>query len=180
MFPAVTEDFRQTLGWKIFELAELAELALPLCFSALPNQIAAAFWSHLCRVHRACWHIASTFGSVRLRAPIHRQCHFSAQNNVRGFRCVRMLGIIDIRSVLPDKRVSESFIHGAILTRNAHAPKPVQDLHKRLRPFRSNGGCREKGVPSSGEKTAETRPNYSVALLAALLGNLSCEVVRPP
>jgi len=40
-------------------------------------------------------------------------------------------------------------------------PNLITSLHlwlqKRLRPFRGDGGCREKGVPSSGEKIVPTQ-----------------------
>jgi len=87
------------------------------------------------------------------------------QNDVRCLGSVRMFWIKRAGSILPDARLQESLalqFCGQLFLVHAYNFISVRFflaifVQKRQRPSRSDGGCREKGVPSSGEKTVVTR-----------------------
>ena len=133
--------------------------------SPLPDQIA-ALRPHLCRVHRSGGYILVAFPAIGHLRPFIVKVISPLQNDVRRLRSVRRFWIR--LGILPDIHLQKalafqlcgqlSLVHGTILyplvSFNAGLAIFVQ---KRQRPFRSDGGCREKGVPSSGEKIVITK-----------------------
>src|SRR5882762_10584680 len=99
----------------------------PSSCSSLPfaDQISAPSQPHLRRVHRSGRHVASLTRAVPLALATHSQGHLAAQNDVRGFRRMRVVGIRDVRRILPHIGLTESllveasrqfhFVHNLIL-----------------------------------------------------------------
>jgi hypothetical protein len=119
-------------------------------------------------VHRACRHIAPFTHAIRVALAAHRQRHLSAQDDVRGLRSVRVIGVRCVRPILPHIRVPEAFllessrelpfIHSIILAnrqrfRRISAPENGYALPAEL------GDPAERALPSSGEKTVM---NYKI------------------
>ena len=77
--------------------------------AALANQIPAAARPHARGVQRHRWNIAAFTGAVRVAPAVHRHRHLPAQNDVRGFRRMRVIGIGRVRRILPDVGVAEAF-----------------------------------------------------------------------
>src|SRR6266404_7477655 len=95
----------------------------------------------------------------------HRQRHLSTQDDVRGLRSVRVIGVRCLRPILPHVRVPEAFlletsrelplVHSIILAnrlrfRRIPAPENGYALPAEL------GDPVERALPSSGEKTVKT------------------------
>jgi hypothetical protein len=72
--------------------------------SFFPNQISAPAPSHLRRMHRPRRNIAPLARAIRPRTPIHRQRHFSIENDVRRLRLVNVLSVLRPRPILPHVR----------------------------------------------------------------------------
>ncbi len=129
-------------------------------------------------------HIAPVAGLEGLRLAAHDEGHFALKDDMRCFHRVRVIGVDSVRPVFPHINMAKAFpaelsekfllVHAQIV---AQQTKPLSGIRRgelrihfgrcaaqtRLRPFRSNGGSCEKGVPSSGEKIA-TSVNYSPGL----------------
>jgi hypothetical protein len=108
------------------------------CFFA--NQVPATLNAHPGRVDRSCLNVAVLSRPVRFGAAVHGQGHLAAQNGVRrssSFSFIRPFCLLKVS-----------------LPRYFLLPPSVQ---KRRCPFRGDGGGREKGVPSSGEKIVPTQ-----------------------
>src|SRR6266446_6673989 len=72
--------------------------------------MAATGWTHARRVHGTCRDIAAFTSAIRVALPVHRQRHLAAQNDVRGFRRVRVILIRRVRPILRDVGVPEAFL----------------------------------------------------------------------
>ena len=72
--------------------------------------VTTAGWTHPRRVHGACGNIAPFSRAIRVALAAHRQRHLSAQDDVRGFRSVRVIWIRCLRPILPHVRVPEAFL----------------------------------------------------------------------
>ena len=74
----------------------------------LADEIPAATRPHPRRVHRASSHIAPFACTIRLARAVHRERHLPLQDNVRGFRAMRVIGIRRVRPVLPHISMAEA------------------------------------------------------------------------
>jgi hypothetical protein len=113
------------------------------------------------RVYGACRNIAAFTSAIGATLPVHRQRHLAAQNDVRGFRGVRVIWIRRVRRILhigvPEAFLLESarellLVHPIILSnvqrfRSIPAPENGYALPAAL------GDTAERARPSSGEKT---------------------------
>src|SRR5207253_9607174 len=143
----------------------LRDSAIDRLASPLPNQIAAALWPHPCRVYRSGGYIAAASRAIGHRAAMHRRAHLAAPE-----RCaLSRFGAYVLDKTCREHLARRTFarILGVAVLPTAflvHAYNFISVrfflaifVQKRQRPSRSDGGCREKGVPSSGEKTVVTR-----------------------
>jgi len=108
-------------------------------------------------MYGACWNVAAFTRAIRMALAVHRQRHLSVQNDVRGFRRMRVIRIGRVRRVLPHIGLTESlvlkssrkfpFVHDLILA-NIHQlpPENGNALPAAL------GDTAERARPSSGEK----------------------------
>jgi hypothetical protein len=126
--------------------------------STLADQIAATTRPYPRRVQRAGRHVTSFASATSPALASHRQSHLSAQNDVRRFHRMRVIGIRHIRAILPHIGVAESFllkrsrkllfIHDPIPPNVHHfPPEDGYALPAAL------GDTAERARPSSGEKT---------------------------
>ena len=66
------------------------------------------------RVHRSGRHVASLTRAVPLALATHSQGHLAAQNDVRGFRRMRVIGIGRVRRILLHIGLTESLLFEAL------------------------------------------------------------------
>ena len=124
---------------------------------SLADQIPAAARPHACRVHGAGLHVAPFARPIRVALAAHRQRHLPAQNDVRGFRGMRVIRIGRVRRILPHISLPES-----LLLKSAREFPFVHDMIlsdiRQLPPENGNalpaalGDTAERARPSSGEK----------------------------
>src|SRR5712671_3969048 len=88
----------------------------PSSCSSLPfaDQISAPIRPHLRGVHRSGRHVASVTRAVPLALATHSQGHLTAQNDVRGFRRMRVGGIGRVRRTLPHIGLTKSLLLEAL------------------------------------------------------------------
>ena len=77
-------------------------------WSSLANQISASFWSHLRGVRRARGNVAPVALVIRVRLAIHGQRHFAAQDDMRSFHVMRVVGVVSARGILPNVGAAKS------------------------------------------------------------------------
>jgi hypothetical protein len=81
--------------------------AVPLPFA---DQIAAPARPHPRGVYCPGRHVTTFAGAIRVAGAIHRQSHLPTQNDVRGFRDMRVIGVRCVRPILPHIRLAKSFL----------------------------------------------------------------------
>jgi hypothetical protein len=115
-------------------------------------------------MYGACWNVAAFTRAIRVALAVHRQRHLSVQNDVRGFRGMRVIGIGRVRRVLPRIGLTESlslktsrkfpFVHNMILSNIRQLPPENGNaLPAAL------GDTAERARPSSGEKLVNNLQN---------------------
>src|SRR5258708_40377808 len=61
-------------------------------------------------VYRARGNIAAFTGAIRVPPAVHRLRHLPTQNDVRGFRGMRVIGIRRVGRILPDVGMAAAFL----------------------------------------------------------------------
>ena len=75
----------------------------------LTDQVAAAFGSHARRVDSTCRDITAFAFAIGLGLTTHRQCHLTAQDDVRSLFVMSVIWVVRVWAVLPDEGVGEAF-----------------------------------------------------------------------
>lgn len=76
---------------------------------ALADEVAAATRPHHGRMRGTRGNIAAIPPAVEFRFTVHCESHLPGQNEVHGFRAMRVVGITCIRRILPDVGVRKAF-----------------------------------------------------------------------
>lgn len=94
--------------------------------SALADEVSTAVGAHLSGVNSACGDVGAIAGPVGDAAAIHAEGHFAVEDDVGRFGGVGMVGIVGVRTILPNVGMDETFraklifdgfeVHGLILT----------------------------------------------------------------
>lgn len=61
-------------------------------------------------MYGSCGNVAALAGAIGLRLAVQGESHFTAQNDVRGFRATGVIGVEGVRAILPNVGVRESFL----------------------------------------------------------------------
>src|SRR5579872_246895 len=73
------------------------------------DEVSAAALAHTRGMHSPGGDVAALARTIGLRHAAVRQRHFSIKYNMRGFGCVRVVGIKHVRSILPHVSMQKSF-----------------------------------------------------------------------
>jgi hypothetical protein len=77
--------------------------------SAFTDEVTAAETSYNGGMGGSGWNVATFAGSIEMRFAVHGKCHFTTQDNVRGFRVMCVIGILHVRAVPPNISMFEAF-----------------------------------------------------------------------